>query len=309
MTPPSCPPADNLADILVEAVDNIDALIAYWDSDQVCRFANQAYQRWFGRDRQALLGMTLKELLGPLYALNLPHIEAAYRGERQVFERAIPGAGGVVRNSLATYTPRVVDGQVVGIFVHVADVDLLKRMEVELRAAKEQAEHVAMHDFLTGLPNRVTLNARIEEAIARSKRTGVAVCLLTLDIDNFKTVNDTFGHAEGDRFLVEIASRIRSCVRAYDTAARLGGDEFVLLVSELASVAEIRAFADRVLETIRQPCAIAGTSVIPGASIGIAAYAGQGETAAALLAASDKALYAAKDAGRDRYAIAGGEPG
>jgi PAS domain S-box-containing protein len=150
-------------------------MVAYWDRDQRCRFANQAYKSWFGRGRAELLGISLEELLGPLYALNLPHIDAAYRGERQVFERAIPRPDGDgVRHSLATYVPHIVEGRVEGIFVHVADVEPLKRLEQELKLARDEAERLATHDHLNGLPNRRLLEDRLVEVIRRAKRTGRA---------------------------------------------------------------------------------------------------------------------------------------
>jgi diguanylate cyclase (GGDEF)-like protein/PAS domain S-box-containing protein len=295
---------DDAGHLLIELVDNLDALVAYWDINQVCRFANQAYKEWFGRGRSELLGVSLRELLGPsLYAMNLPHIEAAYRGERQVFERAIPRPAGGVRNSLATYIPRVVNGRAVGMFVHVADVEPLKTLELQLKAAKEKAEESATHDFLTGLPNRVLLNLRIDDAVARAKRTGETAHLMSIDVDKLKSINDTYGHAAGDRFLIEIASRLTTCVREYDTVTRLGGDEFILLTTGIASE-EIGSFAGRILESARQPYSIGDAVVSPGLSIGIAVYPQHGQTAEALMAASDRALYAAKAAGRNRFVIA-----
>lgn len=293
------------AQLLLELVDHLDAMVAYWDGRQVCRFANMAYRDWFGRGRKELLGITLKELLGPLYELNLPHIEAAYRGERQVFERAIPRPDGSgVRHSLATYVPRVVDGQVVGMFVHVADVEPMKRLELELLAAKEEAEKLATHDYLTGLPNRLLLRDRVDEAIARAGRTGETLFLLGIDVDNFKRVNDSCGHPAGDRLLVEVAARIKSCVRDYDTVARMGGDEFVVLTAGVPLEGGIEALALRMLESARQPFQLDQTSLTPTISIGIAEFPRHGTTLDALMLASDRALYAAKKAGRDGFAVA-----
>ncbi|MCU7375123.1 GGDEF domain-containing protein [Paucibacter sp. O1-1] len=258
---PFAPSADSAdtASLLIELVDHLDAMLAYWDSKQVCRFANMAYKDWFGRGRNELLGTTLRELLGPLYEANLPYIEAAYRGERQVFERAIPRPDGSgVRHSLATYIPRVVGGHVVGMFVHVADIEPIKRLEFELRAARDEAQKLATHDFLTGLPNRLLLHDRAIEAIARAKRTGDKVYLLTIDVDNFKLVNDSYGHPAGDQLLIDIAGRIKSCVRDYDTVARIGGDEFVVLTTGGPLQEGIEALATRMLESARQPAQIGG---------------------------------------------------
>ncbi|MGZ3422376.1 MAG: sensor histidine kinase [Polyangiales bacterium] len=123
--------------VLHKLVDSISAMLAYWDSDQRCRFANRAYERWFGVSPEALIGTHISQLLGPLYALNLPYIEGALRGEPQEFEREIPDpAGGPSRHSLANYVPDVVDGQVRGFFVIVTDISALKRAELALRESE-----------------------------------------------------------------------------------------------------------------------------------------------------------------------------
>lgn len=295
----------DMVGLLIELVDHLDAMLAYWDSHQICRFANKAYEDWFGRSRQELLGTTMRDLLGPLYEKNLPHIEAALNGERQVFERAIPRpGGGPPRPSLATYIPHVVDGRVVGIFVHVADVEPLKKLERELIAAREKAEQLATHDYLTGLPNRILLDDRLDDALARAGRTGDKVYLLSIDVDNFKAINDTHGHAAGDRFLVQLASRIKSCVRAYDTVTRVGGDEFLILASTMPPEDGVEGLAQRILEAARKPCRLGDVSISPTLSIGIAVYPQHGSTKETLMLAADRALYASKRAGRNRCSVA-----
>lgn len=122
--------------ILRLVVDAIPAMLAYWDTSQRCLFANRAYEQWFGVTPQALVGRTIRELLGPLYALNLPYIEGALRGERQEFEREIPNpAGGPARQSLAVYIPDIVAGEVRGFCVLVSETTQQKRIEVDLRDA------------------------------------------------------------------------------------------------------------------------------------------------------------------------------
>jgi len=118
-----------------------------------------------------VVGMTMQQLLGPLYEKNAPYIDAAFNGEKQVFEREIPlPTGKGSRHSLATYTPHIVDGRVLGIFVHVADVTQLKRLELQLQQAKEHAESLAAHDVLTGLPNRALFTDRVVHARQRRLR-------------------------------------------------------------------------------------------------------------------------------------------
>ena len=135
-----------LARLALRVADHVSAMLAYWNTNEVCLFANEAYRSWFGKSRSAVVGTTMRELLGPLYELNLPHIRRALAGEVQVFERAIPHpTGGYVRESLATYTPDIIDGVVRGFFVHVADVSAMKVLERELAASKSRAERLAAH--------------------------------------------------------------------------------------------------------------------------------------------------------------------
>lgn len=290
-----------VTDNALYVVDHIPAMVAYWDQDEVCVFANRAYRDWFGKTRNELIGSRLKDLLGPLYALNLPHIQATYRGEIQHFEREIPTPDGRVRHSIATYTPDIVNGRVRGIFVHVADVTALKQVERELRAAKEEAQKLATHDFLTGLPNRALLMDRITHAITVAKRKNEVIAILSIDLDAFKRINDTYGHVEGDRVLVEIANRMKGAVRESDTLARLGGDEFLTLSVEITSPALIKIIAERLMEAVRPPIRLAGEVYMPAISLGIALYPDNGSTPEALIANSDRALYAAKKLGKNCY--------
>ena len=294
------PPAE-LNEIALELVDSLDAMLAYWDVNQVCVFANSAYFEWFGKTKREMVGITLAELLGPLYPKNRPYIDAAYAGRKQVFERAIRTPDGGVRPSLATYTPRIVEGKVQGIFVHVADVTPLKRLENELRVAKATAENLAIHDFLTGLPNRVLLLDRVTQALALARRTQRVVAVVTLDVDDFKAVNDTYGHVAGDQLLVELASRLTHSLRESETVTRMGGDEFLLLAPDMESEAEVEIMAARILERLREPVRLGGVTVSLTCSAGIAAFPRQATTPDALIASSDRALYVAKRLGKNRY--------
>lgn len=296
---------DEVNEIVLTLVNHLDAMVAYWDVNQVCVFANDAYRHWFGKSGQEVRGTTLEGLLGPLYAKNLPFIRAAYGGQIQVFEREIPTPDGRTRHSLATYTPHVVKGKVQGIFVHVADVTSLKNLENELRTAKAAAEALATHDFLTGLPNRVLLEDRVEQAIALAKRSGRMVAGISLDLDDFKLVNDTYGHTAGDRLLVEVASRIRHSLREGDTVTRMGGDEFFLLLPETDSSAQVEGMAARVLGKVRGPFQIGEATIEPACSLGIALCSPPNVTPRLLIDRSDLALNQAKRLGKNRYAFAG----
>jgi len=133
------PPDATAEAVSLRIVNHIPAMVAYWDASQHCVFANVAYLDWFGRNPEQMRGISLEELLGPIYLKNLPYIRGVLDGHRQVFERSIPLPGGEIRESVATYTPDIVGGVVRGFSVHVADVTMIRRREAALRAAINDA--------------------------------------------------------------------------------------------------------------------------------------------------------------------------
>jgi diguanylate cyclase (GGDEF)-like protein/PAS domain S-box-containing protein len=172
------------------------------------------------------------------------------------------------------------------------------------RALEEELTRRAFADSLTGLANRALFRDRLDHAVARHRRGGGTVNLLLIDLDNFKTVNDTLGHGAGDALLTEVTQRLRAEVRPADTLARLGGDEFAVLVEDLDEKAAC-ALAERILSVMRRPVSLGSREVVCSMSIGIAtANAGDGGTATEdLLRDADLAMYAAKRGGRDRYTV------
>jgi len=168
----------------------------------------------------------------------------------------------------------------------------------EIKTAERRIEHLAYFDGLTDLPNRVLLGQRAELALALAARLNETLAVLFLDLDRFKEVNDSLGHAQGDALLVEVAARIKAIVRAADTVCRLGGDEFVLLLPNTGQGGALRV-ADKLLAAFRQPFAVAGHHLSVSASIGIALYPHDGVDFAELLKNADTALYRAKQAGRN----------
>ena len=297
-------------DIVLDLVDNLDARLAYWDNRQVCLFANRACCESFGKARAQAVGLTMEQLLGPrLYAQNQPYILGALRdGQTQTFERESPSADGQTRHSLTTYTPHIVAGQVAGMFVHDADVTPLKRLQHELETARAQAEHLATHDFLTGLPNRVLLLDRFGQALALARRKEQMAAVISLDVDDFKGLNDAFGHAAGDQLLIELAARLTKTLRASDTVTRLGGDEFLLLAPEIDNRRQVEIMAERILDAMWRPFALGPAAVECTVSAGIALFDQDGATPDELIAHSDSALYAAKKQGKNRYAFYGDAP-
>ena len=167
-----------------------------------------------------------------------------------------------------------------------------------LEAANRQLRHLATHDALTGLPNRVLLDDRLTQAMAHANRDGRSFALLICDLDRFKLVNDSLGHRAGDELLQEVARRLTGLVRSVDTVARFGGDEFVLLVTSIQDPEDAKRLAARAIEALQAPVRIAGIDVHTSPSIGIAFYPADGSTIEALTAHADAAMYCAKQRGR-----------
>ena len=177
----------------------------------------------------------------------------------------------------------------------------LRSSNEELRSALAAIRQMATHDHLTGLPNRVLFNEELQLALARAERHGRPVAMYFMDLDRFKNINDTLGHAFGDRVLQETAKRLASCVRGTDIVARLGGDEFVLLVEEFREEANLAEIGRKLLAAVAQPVAIDGQDLNLSASIGICTYPEDGRDSKTLLSNADIAMYRAKQQGRNNF--------
>ena len=173
----------------------------------------------------------------------------------------------------------------------------------ERKELEERLSHQALHDSLTGLPNRSLFVDRLGQALNRAGRRGARVAVLFLDLDNFKYVNDSLGHEAGDELLVEVANRLRSLLRPEDTLARLGGDEFVVLLEDLGGEDEAVGVAERIERGLRVPFALDGHEFFVTASTGIAFGGDAGDRPDDLLRDSDTAMYRAKESGKDHHAV------
>ena len=175
----------------------------------------------------------------------------------------------------------------------------------EQRRNQQLVAHMAHHDPLTDLPNRMLFNDRLKTAVAQVRRQGL-MAVHYLDLDKFKPVNDNFGHQAGDELLVGVADRIKNAVRENDTVARLGGDEFAIVQTGINQRADAAVLANRVLTLFRKPFDLSGTNVSVGISIGIALGPNDGATSDDLLVKADNALYRSKTDGRNRFSFFGG---
>ena len=192
-------------------------------------------------------------------------------------------------------------GRVVGIIGINRDISDRRRVEQALRESEERFRHLAHYDPLTRLPNRALFYDRLKQAVAHAGRHAWIVGVMLLDLDGFKQVNDTFGHAAGDLLLHQVAARLASAVRTGDTAARLGGDEFAVILSRLSVPADAGLVAQKILARLGEPFVLQGRSVAGGASIGIALYPADAADPDELLKRADAAMYRAKAAGRNGY--------
>jgi diguanylate cyclase len=278
--------------------DNVPAMIAHIDSEQRYRFLNEHVARLYRLDLAAVIGRTMREVRGEAaYATLAPHVAAALRGEPAEFEYTERINGRECRFQ-SNYVPDVdAQGQVRGF--HALSFDI-----TELHATQRQLEQLAHVDELTGLPNRRQFDARMVEAMGRVRRNDKPMAVMFLDVDHFKVINDTLGHAGGDAVLREFARRVKGCVRSTDTVARLAGDEFVVLVEGLAGAAELGRLADKVVACIRPRFRVAEGGIDVTASVGVAVYSGEARSAGDLLSLADAALYRAKKQGRDRFELA-----
>ncbi|WP_026223229.1 putative bifunctional diguanylate cyclase/phosphodiesterase [Methylosarcina fibrata] len=171
----------------------------------------------------------------------------------------------------------------------------------EVKRARKRLHYMAHFDFLTGLPNRALLNDRIEQAVAHAQRSGDMVGILFIDMDNFKLVNDSIGHALGDILLKKVAHRISHSIREEDTVARLGGDEFVVMLPAISETQDAAKVASKILESLKQPLEIQQHRVFVSVSIGISIYPNTSRNIEALLADADSAMYHAKKLGKSNY--------
>ncbi|BAU14563.1 hypothetical protein LEP3755_51120 [Leptolyngbya sp. NIES-3755] len=180
----------------------------------------------------------------------------------------------------------------------------LSQSNAELRLSQDRLNYIANHDALTGLPNRVLLYERISESIESAKANDQTLALMFLDLDGFKKINDSLGHAIGDLLLQAVAKRLSGCLRTSDTVARLGGDEFVVLLPAIPGTNNVTQVARKILSTLSQAFAISGETLSVTTSIGIALFPAHGDRLESLMERADEAMYHAKKTGKNRFSFA-----
>ncbi|MGW6566764.1 aminotransferase class I/II-fold pyridoxal phosphate-dependent enzyme [Streptomyces sp. NPDC054975] len=275
-------------------VHNTSDVILIVDDDDTVRYASPSAESVFGHP--LLPGTPLTELLAPGDAAGALRILSGVRTQGDVDARADwqLRRGESTDLHVEVRCSNLRDEQTVhGIVLTLRDVTEQRKLERELT-------HRAFHDSLTGLPNRVLLLERIERALLRGRRESTLTCMLFVDLDDFKVVNDTMGHSVGDELLVAVARRLTSVLRLSDTAARLGGDEFAVLIEGAKEPGDAEALAAQIVHSLSQPFHLTDGTVSVSTSVGVATVLDSAH-AEELLGHADLALYAAKAAGKKRW--------
>lgn len=281
-------------------VQNLSDVVLVTDADARVRYASPSVRTLLGWEPEQVAG---RELFAELHPDDEPVVRRAMGAGRDgpLVELRLRHADGSWRHFEGTVADLIDDPDVGGYVCTAHDVSHRK-------ATEQRLAHDATHDALTSLPNRALLEDRLGHALDRSARTGGTVAVLFVDLDGFKEVNDTAGHATGDRVLAEVGARVATTARASDTVARFGGDEFVVVCEDLSSADDAEVVARRVLEVIAVPVLVGLDEYRVGASIGIVLAEPAERDVGLLLRRADSAMYEAKQGGRGRIAFYGPAP-
>ena len=289
-------------DELRTITDNIPAMVAFVDGDMRYRFVNRNYERWLGVKPEDMLGRTALEVYGEArYAVLQPSLERALAGQTFAVEHLMVGEGpGRGRSFNIMYMPKIGSGgDVSGVYILSNDI-------TDIVNAEGRASFLAEHDELTTLPNRAAFQAAVGRALAHSEPEASQFAVIFIDVDRFKVINDTLGHATGDHLLQALATRLRQVVRGKDVVARMGGDEMCLLLHDVRDASHASEVAERILMDLRVPVELrTGLQHHVTVSAGVAIYPQDGTDVETLLRHADIAMYRAKAAGRDGYALFG----
>ncbi|MDF1877137.1 GGDEF domain-containing protein [Sulfurimonas sp. SAG-AH-194-L11] len=193
------------------------------------------------------------------------------------------------------------DGKPVVSLGSVQDISKEKIIENELIKQKTKLDYQANHDVLTGLPNRALFMDRLKHALQKAKRNGSVFALLFIDLDHFKEINDSLGHAVGDEVLVEVTQRLNEIIRSEDTVSRLGGDEFTIILEDLSQAQDASLVANKIVKSLSESMTFKEQLLYISSSIGISTYPDDGVSAEDLLKYADAAMYKAKDKGRNNF--------
>jgi diguanylate cyclase (GGDEF)-like protein/PAS domain S-box-containing protein len=274
--------------------DNVPVMAASFDANLHCSFANRRYAEYFGLSASGIIGRHLSSIIGKAGCTETEgYFAKALQGHQVTYQRKHTLPNGQLCYLEVKLVPRRgADGQANGCFVVTTDI-------TEHKLLAENIRRIAHHDSLTGLPNRLLFNDRLTQLLSLAKRDSRQFALLNIDLDKFKPVNDSYGHAVGDELLKAVATRIRQRVRESDTVARVGGDEFVVILPQVATREGAQTVAQKIVAAMATPFELGSQrlAVQIGASIGVAIYPADGSDADSLIKSADEAMYGAKRAG------------
>jgi diguanylate cyclase (GGDEF)-like protein/PAS domain S-box-containing protein len=278
-------------------IENSPDTVARYGRDLRRLYVNPAFAALVEDGEAALIGRTPSECPGGpnagIYERHLCDVFAS--GREREFDLTWIDKSGRERCSLIRLTPEFGnDGMVERILAIGRDI-------TELNASRQKIHQMAFYDALTSLPNRALFNDRLRQMIADASWHGVCVGIMLIDLDHFKAINDTMGHATGDELLCEAAARLSNCVRAYDTVARLGGDEFAVLLPNIQHGDDLGRIASKILGKFDERFLLAGKEVFMSCSIGIAMYPDDSAEVHDLVSYADSAMYFAKRSGRNNF--------
>jgi diguanylate cyclase (GGDEF)-like protein/PAS domain S-box-containing protein len=281
-------------------LDSIGEAVLRTDAQDKVTYLNRKAEEMTGWRREEARGRPMAEVLRLIESVGSPTVGnalgVATDGDQADFTNFILVRRdgfecGIERKVTPIQDP---DGRVTGAVVAFHDV-------TAAQAKSLQMSHLAQHDVLTDLPNRLLFNDRLTQAIALADRQGKQLAVMFIDLDHFKKINDSLGHDVGDKLLQSVAGRLLACVRRSDTVSRLGGDEFVILLSQVEHAEDAAYSARKILRALTAPHIIDNKSLDINASIGVSTYPSDGQDAEGLMNRADNAMYEAKEHGRNNY--------
>jgi diguanylate cyclase (GGDEF)-like protein/PAS domain S-box-containing protein len=282
-------------------VQHASDLITVLDADATVVYQSPSIERVLGYSPEAVVGTRFDQLLERGEKSRLLHLladGAAYAGsDTEVLECSLRHRDGSLRQFEVLHTNLLEDEAVRGIVLNSRDVS-------ERKAFEEQLAHQAFHDPVTNLANRALFAERVRHAVARSRREDHGLAVIFMDLDDFKTINDSLGHAAGDEVLMEVAKRLAMSIRSSDTAARFGGDEFAVLLEDIESAQDAADTAERILESLTAPLRLDQKEIVVRSSLGISVVEGDAAADAdELIRNADAAMYIAKRDGKGGYRL------
>ena len=286
--------------LLSDILENVTVYIYTKDTQSRYLFANRLLRERFDAPMEEIVGYDDNKFFDADTAAHIrkDDLRILEQGETlKIEETNLNILTGVTEVFLTVKLPlRHEDGSIYALCG--ISTDITERKDIE-----EHMQHMAQYDALTHLPNRALFNDRLQQAIAGAQRNKARLALMFIDLDKFKPVNDTYGHAVGDVLLKEVALRIQNCLRESDTAARIGGDEFIILLPAIETRQDASKVGEKILHALNQPFVLAGHTLEISGSIGVAVYPEHGKSEKLLVKNADLAMYHAKKNGRNNVKI------